>query len=149
MKKSTIFLTLAVVFAVFSFTGKVKAQSDPNGVPVWLTYGGYLSYVTFNVEFYNKDISEDYFFDTINPQYDEPNTYRLGKVPPGNYRVSISLWPSHSIPHYGLYFNWSAGTQSGNYVHVDSQYYTILTEDIEIEEPSSSGPALHLYITDY
>ncbi|MCC2598887.1 hypothetical protein [Sphingobacterium sp. FBM7-1] len=149
MKRSTLFLTIAMIFVALSFTVKAKAQSDPNGVRVFLTYESYWGYyfVGFDVELFNKDIYENYHFQTLSPQANDPNTYSLGRVPPGNYYIAIRLMPSNLIPHYGLNFNWWADDQSGSNVNLNSPYSTVLTEHIVIDDVND--PALHIYLEDY
>lgn len=150
MKKTTIFFALAIMFAALSFTGKVKAQSNSNGVLTWLTDTYNPSQgarVVFDVELYNMDIGEGYYFSTMSPKIDEPHVYQLGRVPEGNYRISIGISYSGWIPTFGTYISWIAGNQSGNNVHIEAGYYTELTDDIVIEESFIGDPDFYIYIS--
>jgi hypothetical protein len=132
MKRRKLLLTLALVFAAFSFCLKANAQANGT-VPIFLSYQNYYSYnrALFDIYLHDNNTGEWYNMWTDGNNKDEFGTYRCGYVPPGNYSVQLRLiaW-NHDDGRY----NWSAKNQSGSNVILNVIDFTEIISSIDIND---------------
>ncbi len=136
--KKKLLLTLALVFAAFTFCFKVKAQSS---VPVILNYGWSNSsaYHGFYLDLYNNDTHEWYYLETGENKTDWGG-YIMGHIPAGNYQMYIRL-KSFSVADD--YLSWSStGASGGGNFQITIWDGTLLSDNVAIRDYGDpAGPA--------